>query len=323
MPESETPSNVAHVHIEVKHRIDHGDRSEIEALLDRCLIADGHHPLSDHAWLDLVQGGRPGFAALVAYEPDHDHPVGYAQVSCLPQVRDWSLDVVIDPHHRFDGAEIADLLIADSVAIVASEGGGSLRYWVSHPSATHDTLAAKNGLVPERDLLQLRVPLPLPAAIVEKNVEFETRPFVVGKDEAAWLEVNNRAFDWHPEQGGWTSDVLGRRQREPWFDADGFLLHERDGALAGSCWTKVHDDLDPVLGEIYVIAVDPAFHGQGLGRALTVAGLQSMANRGVPVGMLYVESTNVAALRLYESLGFRRHHINRAYRGDITGPFDE
>jgi ribosomal protein S18 acetylase RimI-like enzyme len=37
---------------------------------------------------------------------------------------------------------------------------------------------------------------------------------------------------------------------------------------------------------------------------------------------LYVESTNVVALRLYESLGFRRHHINRAYRGDMGNPFD-
>ncbi len=315
-------SKLAAVHIEVKHRIDQGDRSEIEALLDRCLSADGHHPLSDHAWLDLVHGGRPGFAALVAYEPGHEHPVGYAQVSCLPEIRDWSLDVVIDPHHRFDGAGIADLLIGDSVAIVASEGGGSLRYWVSHPSTTHDTLAAKHGLLPERDLLQLRVPFPLPDEIVEKNRDFVTRPFVVGADEAAWLEVNNRAFDWHPEQGGWTLDVLQRRELEPWFEPAGFLLHERDGVLAGSCWTKVHFDLDPVLGEIYVIAVDPTFHGLGLGRALTVAGLQSMAQRGVPMGMLYVESTNVAALRLYESLGFRRHHINRAYRGDIGNPFD-
>jgi len=71
--------------------------------------------------------------------------------------------------------------------------------------------------------------------------------------------------------------------------------------LLGSCWTKVDRTSEPVLGEIYVISVDPDLHSQGWGRSLTVAGLQWMANRGVSVGMLYTTASNTAAVTLYES----------------------
>jgi mycothiol synthase len=68
-----------------------------------------------------------------------------------------------------------------------------------------------------------------------------------------------------------------------------------------------------VLGEIYVISVDPALHSQGWGRALTVAGLEWMAGQGVSVGMLYTTASNEAAVTLYESLGFTVDHVDRSY----------
>ena len=86
--------------------------------------------------------------------------------------------------------------------------------------------------------------------------------------------------------------------------------------LIGSCWTKVHRDRTPVLGEIYVIAVDPRHHGQGWGRSLTVAGLESLWRRGVTVGMLYTDATNEVAVALYTSLGFTVDHVDRSYRRD-------
>ncbi|HYF46636.1 MAG TPA: mycothiol synthase [Acidimicrobiales bacterium] len=188
--------------------------------------------------------------------------------------------------------------------------GDTPRWWVHGARPEHRDLAAALGLAPVRSLFQMRRPLPL-----EETTDLVTRPYRPGVDDEAWLAVNNRAFAWHPDQGGWTAAVLAGRRAEPWFDPEGFLLHERDGRLAGFCWTKVHPatDVDPPLGEIYVIAVDPDFVGLGLGRALTVAGLQHLAGRGLEVGMLYVESDNAPAVGLYEALGFHVHQTDTAF----------
>jgi mycothiol synthase len=238
----------------------------------------------------------------------------YAQV--LPGLRTWMLDWAFEP-----GAEAAaHRVLADALAV--ADDGRPVQVWVREPSAGHDAIAAEHGLAPSRDLLELRVPLPLP----EPPPPLDWQPFRPGVDEAAWLEVNNRAFDWHLEQGGWTIEQILEEEAEPWFDPAGFVMHWVDGRLAGFCWTKIHPstleqgpDGDPMLGEIYVIAADPDFAGRGLGGALTATGLDWMhRQRGARVGMLYVDADNTAAVRLYDRLGFTRHHTDRAYAGATT-----
>jgi mycothiol synthase len=169
-----------------------------------------------------------------------------------------------------------------------------------------------------RELLQMRRALPVDAAHRGDGKPVETRPFRPGHDEEAWLAVNNRAFHHHPEQGNWDLETLRDREAQPWFDPDGFRLHEVDGRLAGFCWTKVHNDEDPPLGEIYVIATDPDFEGRGLGRGLVLAGLDWLADRGLETGMLYVDAANAGAVHLYESLGFTVDHVDRAYVADVA-----
>lgn len=186
------------------------------------------------------------------------------------------------------------------------DDSGRLLQLESEPATDADVAdASAAGLRLVRCIQQLRVPLPLPHAAPE----LATRVFVPGQDDNEFLRVNNRAFEWHPDQSNWTTTELNARIQEPWFDPNGFLLYEIDGVLAGFCWTKIHlaTDTDPELGEIFVIAVDPDFHGKGLGRALTLAGLNSLAARSVEVGMLHVEHNNLAAQTLYRDLGFVEH----------------
>jgi len=304
--------------IEVKRDPEEIDLPALTELLSAAGEADAHPALGEHAWLDLVQGGREGFAGLVAWEESHPHPVGYAQLSLGPHHGQddtrlsWALEVVVDPHHRVPGNTVAEDLVRSAVQLIASEGGGHLHLWVNQPRPFHDRLAAEVGLSPGRALYQMRRHLPF-----GEHATVGVRPFEVGRDEKAWLKLNNSAFSWHPEQGRWTEDTLKARQAQPWFDAEDFLLYEEDGALVGFCWTKIRREPPPV-GEIYVVAVSPGSSGRGLGRQLVLAGLDHMASKGIDEAMLYVDSDNHRAVKLYVDLGFTVNHIDRAYTGDIA-----
>jgi mycothiol synthase len=287
------------------------DIAEVSLLLDAATRADDHRPLGEHKWLDLVHGGRAGFAGFVARQRPGGPLVGYAQVSRGHGT--WGIEVVVHPDRRSEADHVGHDLLAAAIDEIAGQGGGHVHLWVPKPSPLSDSISMSCGLERGRDLYQMRCPLPVPGP----RSPIATRPFVPGTDEPAWLEVNNRAFASHPEQGGWDLETVREREREPWFDPAGFLLYEKDGRLLGSCWTKIHEDTDPPVGEIYVISVDPDAQGQGLGRALVLAGLDHLAHVGLQVGMLYVDADNKPAVSLYEDLGFVLDHVDRAYVGDV------
>jgi mycothiol synthase len=304
----------------------------IRKLLDRLSEPGGDLPLSEHKRMELARAPTESessvpddrFVGVLAVLKSTGETVGYAQVSVGPASGQFAVESVVDP--ALDGsegpsrAEVADALLAASVDWVRSAGGGTLRLWVPKADDADDRRALAHGFAVERNLVQMRCPLPLPSPTADRGSgdELPVRPFRVGSDESGWLATNNRAFAAHPEQGHWELATLLERERETWFDPEGFLVLEVDGRVAASCWTKVHAQADPPMGEIYVISVDPDFHGRGWGRALTRSGLDWLAHRGLTVGMLYVDAGNVAATTMYRSMGFVQHHVDRAYLLTVT-----
>jgi mycothiol synthase len=195
--------------------------------------------------------------------------------------------------------------------------------WASPWSPSVDAELAADGFERVRLLHQMRRDLPLPDELRTSTRAIDVTGYVES-DESGLLRVNNRAFAWHPDQGGWDTARLRERMQEPWFRAEDLLVHHTDGEVDGFCWTKLHtavtadgpdgtDGPRPAAGEIFVIAADPDTHGTGLGRALTVAGLDHLAAQGLRLVLLYVEADNESAIALYERLGFRVHHSDAGY----------
>ena len=287
--------------------LDPEGEAEVRALVATVAAGqDGDAPVDGHRRA-AAAAGAPGTAVATARDGD-GRLLAYAQA--VRTDRRWALDLAA----ASGDAGAATSALRAALGVVAAGGGGEAYLWVPHATDADRAAVEAAGLAWDRDLFQMRRPLP----VEDEPFAVETRPFVPGRDEAAWVAVNNRAFAWHPEQSGWTVAEVAEREAEAWFDPAGFLLHERDGRLAGFCWTKVHAKHDPPLGEIYVIAVDPDAGGRGLGRALTLAGLDHLAGRGLTVGMLYVDATNTPAVRLYERLGFTVHHVDRAFAAAVA-----
>ncbi|MFF3864434.1 mycothiol synthase [Micromonospora sp. NPDC001898] len=284
------------------------EAADVLALSRAAGDADGADPFDEHTLLRLRDPRAPA-VHLTARAPDGTL-TGYAHLDTTDPAAGVGVELAVHPTHRRRGT---GRVLARAALDAAT---GPVRAWAhgDHPSAA--ALAVDLGLTRSRVLWQLRRPLAEPPAEPPLPDGVVLRAFVPGADDDAWLALNARAFASHPEQGRWTAADLRLRLSEPWFDPAGFLLavESATGRLLGFHWTKVHERPGSArIGEVYVLGVDPAAHGGGLGRALTAAGLAYLRDRrGLDRVMLYVDESNTAAVALYERTGFARWcaHVN-------------
>jgi mycothiol synthase len=259
------------------------------------------HDRTEHL---LVAGVQPGaIAGYLNLSPPRDGGAGMAELVVHPQSR-----------RRGIGASMGRAALAKT--------GGRNQFWAHGTLGPARATASALGLVPVRELVEMRRSLRDIPGSVPPIPGVQVRTYGGTADDAELLRVNNAAFAHHPEQGGWTEVELAERRSEPWFDPAGLFLAFGDsesdeaGKLLGFHWTKVHLD-QPGLGEVYVVGVDPSAQRRRLGQMLTAVGIESLARRlagaAEPTVMLYVESDNVAAVRTYQRLGFTTHSVDTAY----------
>ncbi|MFI6171295.1 mycothiol synthase [Nocardia sp. NPDC051052] len=290
-------------------RLDSAAAADVRQLLERAVATDGVDPISEQAVLSLSAGDDPTVRHLIAVRDDV--LAGYANLVPAHGEHPAMAEVAVDPPARGHG--IGTGLVAAALA----EGGPGTRVWAHGNLPAAAAISERLGLRTARELWQMRRPLAtseLPEIVARGRVTIRT--YAGPSDDAELLRVNNAAFAWHPEQGGWTERDIEARKAESWFDPKGLFLATdtaEPGRVLGFHWTKVHYDENPAVGEVYVVGIDPAAQGRGLGRLLTLVGLHHLRDSGLAEVLLYTEADNTAAVHTYTRLGFSPAHIDVAY----------
>jgi mycothiol synthase len=276
---------------------------------------DNTPAIAEHVLLHLRHGGDKADSHLVIQKDKQ--VIGYAHLDKTDHVAGPSVELVIHPEHRGSGIG-SDLLKS---AIEAC--GNKIRLWSHGDLPQARSLAELNNFIKVRTVIQMSKEL---TEVSPVNCDYQIRSFLPDLDNNAWLTLNNLAFTNHSEQGNWSEADLLIRLNEDWFDEKGFFVSQDKDQLIGFCWTKIHGghshshstgedhhDHEPI-GEIYVTAVINKYAGKGIGKALTITGLNYLKYQGLNSAILYVDSDNQAAFNLYQSLGFVESGRDVMYR---------
>ena len=266
---------------------------------------DNTPAIAEHVLLHLRHGGDKADSHLVLQKDNQ--VIAYAHLDKTDQVAGPSVELVIHPDHRSSG--VGSDLLKSAIDLC----GNKIRLWSHGDLQEARQLAQSNNFTKMRTVIQMSKDLNEVSPI---NCDYQIRSFLPDLDNQAWLILNNQAFANHPEQGNWSESDLSIRLNEDWFDEKGFFVAEDKDQLIGFCWTKIHGghshshetesdrhDHEPI-GEIYVTAVSKEYEGRSIGKALTITGLNYLKYQGSSSAMLYVDSNNSKALKLYNRLGF-------------------
>ena len=298
--------------------LNHLSKSQQESVLSLIKAAhdfDGTPSIAEHVLLHLRHGGDKSDSHLVIEE--NKEVIAYAHLDTTDLVAGPSVEAVVNPQHR--GKGLGALILKEAIKIC----GDKTRIW------SHGDLPAAKAIAASLKLERLWSNLIMSKSLGEiqpVTSKYPIRTFIPGLDNQAFLALNNKVFVNYPDQGGWSEDDLKVRLNEDWFETEGFFVVEDEGELIGFCWTKIHgahthshpgsddDHGHEALGEIYVLAVNPDYKGQGIGRDLSMTGLNYLKYQGLNNVMLYVGVENKPAFKLYKSLGFNEFGSDVMYR---------
>jgi len=272
------------------------EKSAVADLVEVATQVDGHPPFSGHK-LESIGRGRTRTGAW-----SEDMVVSVVGVAAFHQSnRHWTVEIAVSPVHRDQRMEETAIRLATD--LVPDEAVHTI--WAFRTDQIE--AARRLGYVENRAVVRMAGPMPEQMGGTVLGI---TVGAMVPSDVGRIVAVNNRAFLDHPEQGAMTEEGFAALADHPWFNPAGVVVANAGERVVGFCITKHEGDQ---IGEVLVIAVDPAAQHSGIGRDLMQAGIGVLSKSGARTLTLWVDASNDAAIRLYASLGLTEDFRTREF----------
>jgi ribosomal protein S18 acetylase RimI-like enzyme len=132
------------------------------------------------------------------------------------------------------------------------------------------------------------------------------RRFILGRDEADWVEVQNAICRARPDYGPLTVEEFRAIEKWPEFDSEGRFIVELDGNPVGMVHAHVDKLREEKRGFIGAnFGVIPEHRGRGIEEKLAETAIKELKKRGMKVVQSYVSGEPEEDIRMWKNMGFK------------------
>jgi len=251
--------------------------------------------------------GRPGYSPeqnLFVVEIAGDI-AGYMDVAPELAIGRVILDCWIRPEHRRRG--LGTKLLGYAVQRAREVGAKVVHVNVLQDNEVASNVLFRLGFECVRRFLELRLDMTKVRWQDVDQAVLECACLRRGEEDKL-TQIQNRSFD-----GTWgynpnTVEQITYQTNLSTCSPEDIVLTYDGDEVAGYCWTQIINEGKETAGErkgrIYMLGVDPAYRGRGVGKRMLLAGLAYLKSQGLQVVELTADSENEVALALYRSVGF-------------------
>lgn len=219
-----------------------------------------------------------------------------------------SFDVFVIPEMHGRSLEAKIMLWAEenqSSALRKLNSRSIRTLWVAETDQPRKHWLEMRGFQPNlQGMLLMQRPLGRDLPEVRLPDGYQVRPVAGAHEARPRAAASHAAFSSSSDFEAYWPRMLRFMQSPVYQPENDLVVVAPDGDFASFCilWP------DPVtrVGLFEPVGTHPSQQGRGLGKAVLAAGLQRLKKLGMTQAQVCVESDNLPAIRLYESLGFLR-----------------